>query len=770
MFAPYYKTLSIFAALVSFALTAATAFAEPGVRGSVAGPRHRVVVTTDIGGTDPDDYQSMAHLLLYADTVEIEGLVSSPFEREGKDKILEVIDAYARDFPNLRTWSVAYPEPDALHAITKQGGVRPAPYSGLRGATEGSDWIVRCARRDDPRPLHILVWGALEEVAQALHDAPDILPKLRVYYIGGPNKKWGPDAYQYLVDHHPTLWIIEANSTYRGYFLGGDQSGDWGNKSFVARHIAGRGALGEYFAGHLGGSIKMGDTPSLNWLLNGDPADPTSPGWGGRFVRAWDRPQARFERVTTAADRVEIFSIVELVLPIPVGAEITGRPEARLTMGNQTIAAHDDGAGHLRFRFCPRDPKVFAYTITSNVPGIDGLSGEITSVLPTPEIASRPSSRFPNWWTDDPLPSEAEGVHHGARSVSRWRQDYLRDFAARMERCASPAAPSASAPATEDRATGYATVGAALTGGAGGETVTVTTGEQLNEYASTKEPYIIYVSGTLQVSGMDTHVGPNKTIIGLGPDATLKGGGLYLYKASNVIIRNLTIDGSTDDNLGVLYSTNVWIDHCTFKNATDGNMDLSRGSDNITVSWCRFLYDAPQPHALASLIGSSDKETVSSGKLHVTFHHNWFGQNIRERMPSVRWGTVHLFNNYYHAPGNNYCVRVRLHAQARIENNFFEDVRNPWEVYITDPDSPVGKIFASGNVEKNTTWGKDSTKGANSTRIVPGTDEVFTPPYSYALEPAASVPELVTGSAGAGRGPFASNLSSQAAGTAASIP
>jgi hypothetical protein len=267
-------------------------------------PRHRVVVTSDIGGTDPDDYQSMAHLLLYADTLEIEGLISSPFEREGKDKILEVIDAYARDFPNLHTWSAAYPEPGALRALTKQGGVRPAPYSGLRGTTEGSEWIVRCARRDDPRPLHVLVWGALEELAQALHDAPDILPRLRVYYIGGPNKKWGPDAYQYLVDHFPPLWIIEANSTYRGYFLGGNQSGEWGTREFVTRHIAGHGAIGDYFAQHLGGTIKMGDTPSVNWLLHGDPEDPASPGWGGSFVRAWDRPRASFDRVTTAADRV----------------------------------------------------------------------------------------------------------------------------------------------------------------------------------------------------------------------------------------------------------------------------------------------------------------------------------------------------------------------------------------------------------------------------------------------------------------------------------
>src|SRR5262245_10479144 len=47
--------------------------------GALAGNRHRVLVSTDIGGTDPDDYQSMVHLLVYADCFDIEGLVSSPF-------------------------------------------------------------------------------------------------------------------------------------------------------------------------------------------------------------------------------------------------------------------------------------------------------------------------------------------------------------------------------------------------------------------------------------------------------------------------------------------------------------------------------------------------------------------------------------------------------------------------------------------------------------------------------------------------------------------
>ncbi len=49
--------------------------------GALAGERHRVVVSTDIGGTDPDDFQSMAHLLVYADVLDIEGLIASPYRR-----------------------------------------------------------------------------------------------------------------------------------------------------------------------------------------------------------------------------------------------------------------------------------------------------------------------------------------------------------------------------------------------------------------------------------------------------------------------------------------------------------------------------------------------------------------------------------------------------------------------------------------------------------------------------------------------------------------
>ncbi len=399
------------------------------------GQRYRVVVSTDIGGTDPDDFQSLVHLLVYSDLFDIEGLISSPFDMGRKEDILEVIDCYANDYTNLKTYSDLYPTPAELRAITKQGETERAPYAGVRRSTEGSRWIVQCARRDDPRPLYVLVWGLIEDLAQALHDAPDILPELRVYWIGGPNKKWSPDAYQHIVDHHPNLWIIESNATYRGWFTGGNQSGQWNNRRFVTQHIAGKGALGDFFVSQKA-DIKMGDTPSVGWLLKGTPENPSQPGWGGQFVRAWERPHVRLRRMPTKADRMEVFGILELVLSM--GKELPAHPTAVLSVSNQKLPGHAPGDGTLRFRFCPKGRGSVGFKIESNVPALNGKTGSITAYVPSPDIAQHPAANLPNWWTDDPSPDVAEGSHSGAKTVSQWREDFLIDFAQRMLRCESP--------------------------------------------------------------------------------------------------------------------------------------------------------------------------------------------------------------------------------------------------------------------------------------------------------------------------------------------
>jgi hypothetical protein len=231
--------------------------------------------------------------------------------------------------------------------------------------------------------------------------------------------------------------MIESNATYRGWFTGGEQRGDLGNETFVARHVQGAGALGSLFASLLDGRLKMGDTPAVAYLLRGTPEDPASPSWGGRYVRAWSRQRLVIsDRPARASDVVEQFGIVEL-LPSPRTAG--GASAALVVDGQEFPASIDPATGAARFRFVPKDARRWSYRIESTDPSLRGHRGEFTSVRPAPRRAEEPDPRLPYWFTDDPSPEWSEGPHLGARTVSQWRGDFLRDFARRLDRCRGPA-------------------------------------------------------------------------------------------------------------------------------------------------------------------------------------------------------------------------------------------------------------------------------------------------------------------------------------------
>jgi pectate lyase len=181
-------------------------------------------------------------------------------------------------------------------------------------------------------------------------------------------------------------------------------------------------------------------------------------------------------------------------------------------------------------------------------------------------------------------------------------------------------------------------------------------------------------------------------------------------------------------------SHHVWIDHVEIWDAPDGNLDVNDASNWVTVSWSIFRYSNSPPandHRFSNLIGSSDTDTQDRGRLKVTYHHNWWSERVHERMPRVRFGQVHVFNNYYSSSGNNYCVRAGVEANILVENNYFEGVDSPHEV-----DASGAIIEASGNAYSGTSGAQDDNGDA------------FDPPYAYTAESAESARAAVMANAG----------------------
>ncbi|MFC7528550.1 polysaccharide lyase family 1 protein [Actinoplanes sp. GCM10030250] len=295
------------------------------------------------------------------------------------------------------------------------------------------------------------------------------------------------------------------------------------------------------------------------------------------------------------------------------------------------------------------------------------------------------------------------------------------------------AAPVTAAAATV--ADGFAT---GTTGGVAGPTVTVTTSADLARYAGANTPYTIMVSGRISAGGMITVVA-NKSILGVGPAAEIAGGGLQLgtttRPGNNVIIRNIKFTNAGDDSISVTNGAHhVWIDHNEFGPGYDGSLDIKRKSTQVTVSWNVF-----RGTDKTMLLGHSDNYRDDIGYLRVSYHHNWFdGSN--QRHPRVRFGEpVHVYNNYYDNVGE-YGVASTENAGVVVEGNYFENVAHPCHSASGYAESNPGRLVQRANVFVNSGVCEAGGSVAEPSGY-----------YSYQLDPASSVPSLVTAGAGVGR-------------------
>jgi hypothetical protein len=235
----------------------------------------------------------LAHYFVYGDLFDTEGIISSPPKTGTVKDIFKVIDLYEADYPGLVKHSVKYPAPAYYRAISKQG-TKEIPLEIPNKMTlsdeklsEGAKWLIECAMRKDPkdRPLYVLLWGSATDLAYALSARPEIKSRIRVVYLAGSNERWDPASIRYIEKFHSDLWLIQNMYTFQGLRLGGNQTGDLDNLVFMQTHVKGHGAMGDWISLLKGGMVKMGDTPTVLYLLKGTPEDPTKPSWGGRFVK-----------------------------------------------------------------------------------------------------------------------------------------------------------------------------------------------------------------------------------------------------------------------------------------------------------------------------------------------------------------------------------------------------------------------------------------------------------------------------------------------------
>ncbi|MFM6975376.1 MAG: nucleoside hydrolase-like domain-containing protein [Sphingobacteriaceae bacterium] len=397
----------------------------------------RILVSTDIGGTDPDDNQSMIHLLMYNELFDIEGLVSSPSYGNGnKEEILRTIDLYEKDLPKLKQHQQDLATPEYLRSVVKQGRHGGAPLKGYITATEGSDWIIKCAQKKSDSPLWILVWGGLDDLAQALHDRPEIQNKIRVFWIGGPNKKWSANSYTYIAENFPKLWFIESNASYYGFFS--DNVPDsLSNKNYYKNYINEAGYLGkEYKNNRYNGNVKMGDTPSLLYMMDGNPANPMRENWGGSYVKFKQSPKLIFNRNTSISDTVTVFSIIEFkfkgpVLNIPPDSACLSM-NVKSEIGEQKWDGFYLGNGNYVVRYCPKRTETLTYKVTSGIKGFEEQSG--TFVVDNIWPGKPRSTNFilgSNWYTDRPNPELYDDIWQGGKTVLKWRNEVLLDWAKR---------------------------------------------------------------------------------------------------------------------------------------------------------------------------------------------------------------------------------------------------------------------------------------------------------------------------------------------------
>lgn len=295
--------------------------------------KNRLFVLTDMGN-EPDDQMSFVRLLLYANELEIEGLVASTSTWQ-KNKVQpetlhKIIDVYGSVRANLQKHAGGWPSAEQLHDVVSQGhSVYGLAALKEKALSPGAKALIKAVDKTDDRPLWVTLWGGANILAEALDHVREsrkpaevnrFVERMRIYSISDQD-----DAGPWIRDQFPDLFYIVKPSGPDGtnyYYatwtgIGGDgyyRNGAGANSELVSNkwletHVRSKGPLGKMYPEYW--FIMEGDTPSfLNLLDNGlnGYQNPGWGGWGGRYLHLqpygesspiWSQGGDLFDRVTS---------------------------------------------------------------------------------------------------------------------------------------------------------------------------------------------------------------------------------------------------------------------------------------------------------------------------------------------------------------------------------------------------------------------------------------------------------------------------------------
>jgi pectate lyase len=267
----------------------------------------------------------------------------------------------------------------------------------------------------------------------------------------------------------------------------------------------------------------------------------------------------------------------------------------------------------------------------------------------------------------------------------------------------------------------------------------------------------------------------NTTLLGVTPGAGFVNASLAVSGVSQVIVRNLALRNPCDihprwdpkdgakgnwnsqyDAISVSNAHHVWIDHNSFTDAPvtddkqpvengmpkqchDGALDITSASSFVSVTYNHFAQ-----HEKNTLVGGADRATGDRTHLRVTFKGNLF-EHVSERAPRVRYGQVHLLNNYHlgdrkhPAYAHGYSVGVAHEAHVISHANAYDVAgASKCAQIVRDPGGSPGVYIDTGS----------TLNGQPMTDCGFAGDIGWQVPYPFAPLPAGEVPRHVLDHAG----------------------